>query len=805
MSSLYAFGQLAKALETSVGHEDPEVRARAASRAQRWKETLEGMLEGRIKIGSRSPIKGMPVWVTPEVEYGGFATGNAAAGGNVTNEEKVLAERIVAPQEEDDEDDTPPSKPKKRIRSRIFSHYVSDDGLKELYDMLDTGAYKVDLPEDAALLSVAWLLRKGDTEAAINVLETIMPFASTLKFAPTPGRPADHCVPIGFAWRITVDEAKKALAKTRSNPEVDVMKASLNVWNPLSDRFVALWYARINEQGWVDFDFDDDFGVAATRLLGEYDLATAQYKLPSKRGRNLLRLVVATRDAAMTGTISATAARLVRDTVKAMVEKRGAPGSTALTELRTWQRYVGAIPQSPLLAKIASERLDDLNGDEGIIDPMLVNGPITPLEAVTYNVPVGTDMPSAVRRVLQRAYAAPLSDVLERGSVPSAEVYASLLPKEVCRLVAQSYTDDSLNRLMAASYAAFSNRRSLLLFDYAHQVRITELPWVAAMDKYRVRSTSGPSAAEKAQKDVLVDAAQAVITHWPGTITPNPLISQMGYLARSAGMDTPLVEELAADIFMGDFTAKYDRAALLAATMLENTIYAKYYNIDKDTIQTLKAINSASGDEQPGVDDLGIHNMTPTLPLNPVESLEELCRKRLGITTLPTSYRARVVPNGQIIEQAQILTTHNLATFVELGTTAQWPALALAAWNTCTRLLRGAAHQPRPLRAIKNAAYAWRQTLFYVAKAEKTDGGAVKQFIDVARGMAGTYPSVTRSGAPIRVPRVDGVLHGLEDVANGGRFDAQGRSARGRRFNGWSQGPHWIFKSGQLGSKRWKE
>ena len=54
--------------------------------------------------------------------------------------------------------------------------------------------------------------------------------------------------------------------------------------------------------------------------------------------------------------------------------------------------------------------------------------------------------------------------------------------------------DPSLRLLYGAVYAAFRRRRSLLLLDLAHQVRLEELPWVRAIEGLR-RAGSDATAA----------------------------------------------------------------------------------------------------------------------------------------------------------------------------------------------------------------------------------------------------------------------------------------------------------------------
>ena len=69
----YPIGQLLKALK-STG-------AQAQKHIEQWQQVLTGVLDGSLQIGSRTPLKDTPVWVTLEVVHGGFATGSFAASG----------------------------------------------------------------------------------------------------------------------------------------------------------------------------------------------------------------------------------------------------------------------------------------------------------------------------------------------------------------------------------------------------------------------------------------------------------------------------------------------------------------------------------------------------------------------------------------------------------------------------------------------------------------------------------------------------------------------------------------------------
>ena len=82
----YVFGQLSSAFRTASTNKDPAVRKRAEQRVQQWTQLLDNAADGKLSVGSRTPVAGLPAWVTLEVLRGGFATGGAVAGGYAGNE-----------------------------------------------------------------------------------------------------------------------------------------------------------------------------------------------------------------------------------------------------------------------------------------------------------------------------------------------------------------------------------------------------------------------------------------------------------------------------------------------------------------------------------------------------------------------------------------------------------------------------------------------------------------------------------------------------------------------------------------------
>jgi hypothetical protein len=91
-------------------------------------------------------------------------------------------------------------------------------------------------------------------------------------------------------------------------------------------------------------------------------------------------------------------------------------------------------------------------------------------------------------------------------------------------------------------------------------------------------------------------------------------------------------------------------------------------------------------------------------------------------------------------------------------------------------------NNPRPLGTIKDAAYAWRQTLLYLALTSHEDQAA---FVAWAREQVRAQPAHTTE-------RLDPVVAGLAHVLAGGTFDADGVAGDAWRFFGWAVGGHWM-------------
>ncbi|WP_327316457.1 hypothetical protein [Streptomyces sp. NBC_01235] len=749
----YASGQLAKALRTARTHDDPDTRHRAAERQRAWRSVLAGMTNGLLTIGSRTPVKGLPAWVTPEVLRGGFATGEPSAGGPLTEYEAEAARRAGVP----------------RDRRALFAYWLSEDGLGELYELLDSGRYEVAVPEEAALLTVAWLARAGETDAALGLVEELAPFAGRLRFAPRPtGRPAPDADTV---HRRTVAEAGQSLARRRTSTAVETQREALAVWQPFGDELLAHWletadagqparvWTRVPDEAWHEH---------GAELLRRYRDLARRHTLCAKHLKpkeNLAILRGALEETVAGRELDARRLGLLRHAVTSMVRRRGLPGSPELLALRREQAAQAALPSHRALAQLVLRRLAGLDQQAGVAEVAPLVAPVGAEEARETGLPVGAAVPAGVRRPVEAALSAPLGTLVERGIVPSAEVLAELVPQLVAVTTAQAYSDPALRTLAAAHHRAFAGRRSLLLLSLQRQVRAEELPWVRAVAGQRTHTEAGEVSAL-----ALRQLGELAVQAFPGTLLPNPLIRELSVLARQAELGAPLVEELAADIFMGTFTPKFLAAARIAAELLGGgSLYERYYGIDYRAVRNLAIVETGEA-------------LTRSYGARTSPGFAKLCTERAGNASSRWQHGyGSPAANGKVIEQAQILTTHNLATLVHrvgIAPAAGWEDLARRCFVTVCRLTTRVQANPRPLSTIKDVAYAWRQLLFHLSLCTPDERTRTLAWLPEELGRHPAH--VTGRLAP--------ALTGLHQVIEGGRPD----EGAGRLLLGWTTDDHWL-------------
>ena len=759
----YAVGRLQRALETAASDPDLDVRERARIEIDKWRAVIDGMAEGRLSIGSRVPVADTPAWVTLEVAHGGFATGRYLAEGAMLAHELDALERLG------------PAPDERSERERLNLHYLSDAGQMELLSAIERDAYRVQVPEEGALMVVAWLVQAGHGIEALELVEAIRGLMHRLRFYPAleaEASPAGACVRVA-----TSGEVLAKLRAATTPMQLVRMNATLGVWGPLFDRLVALWLTTVEGEapgldaegrltgGWPARRLPSDWIDRRDAWLADYRAALQDHGAFGKHHRaksNFSRL----RDALErcptdTAPLSGRDVGFVRLALASTLRRQGAIGSEQRTRLRVSQAADAARPLFAAIAQVVADRLAPLPADAGVTALELLCQPIT--EGESRYVPVGAEVPAHIAQKVERALEAPIAELIERGVIGSAESLALVLPQITASIAAAGIGDRQARALYAKIYAAFRRRRSLLLLNLDHQVQIDELPWVRALAP--ARSESGD--AELQARHTLEEVAETALSAFAHTILPNRLVREMSGLAKQAKLELPLVEEVAADIFMGTFTTKWVRAAQATCAALRHSLYARYYDL-------------------PGRYDPAFASEETRWGKTTAPGFAALCRDRAREAQVGKG--SLVAQNGTVLEQSQILTSHNLVVVAEgLDLT---PRLA----ERAPELVRGifafvrkrhaqvAPHWKARLQMVKNTAYAWRQAIYFLSLTDEATQRAL----------------VTAFAREVEGSRLSPVAQGTLRIVDGARFDERGLVAgdeRARRFLGWSVGPHWILEA----------
>ncbi|MBW6437424.1 hypothetical protein KZ829_27195 [Actinoplanes hulinensis] len=772
----YAFGLLQRALDTAVHSADPQVRARARDKVARWEQVIAGLASGHLTVGSRTPVADTPTWVTLEVAHGGFATGRYLAESPLRDDEM---ERLRS---------LPAGAPGSTDRERLNLWYLGDEGQTVLLHALRTEQYRIGVPEESALLVVAWLLDQGQGVQALDLVAELRPLMHRLRFTP---RLTANAAPSGAAVRLeSVGTVAAAIRRTRVPAQLAAMRETVQVWHPLYDRLVALWCDTVNGDlpsladvagkadarvvgGWPCQMWPADWAERRGAWLADVEAAAREHRDTTAHRHakgNFARLHQALERCPVDSrALSGREVGWIRRALANTITRHGAPGSETRAALRSTQAAIVAHPTYATLAQVLAGRLDRYAPDGGLpaIDP--IAGDVADGEAP--DVPAGSPIPHHLIAKTMRALEAPISDLVTRGVITSGEVLARVLPQITSQLLAANLADPALAAVYAHTYAAFRRRRSLLLLNLQHQVQFDELPWTGVLTPLRIDRDQATRAARQTLRQVTLLA----FTAFPHAILPNPLVREIGALTTQAGLRIPLVEEVAADIFMGTFTTKWRDAAEIASRALAGTLYARYYDLPEAAFWS---------QQRPGA------TLVRRWGKQTAADFAALCTERAKEAQTAGGGNW-VAGNGTVLEQSQILTTHNLTTLIEaldLGEQARQLAPDLAErildW-VVRRQARPCPDHHAALQVIKNTAYAWRQAMFFLSLCdEQTQRAAVTRLQE----------HVTRAGIRDRfAPAVDGLAH----VVVGGRFTSHGTvdGHDARRFLGWTVGPHWCMPS----------
>lgn len=777
----YAAFQLAKAFETSEQHHEEATRERAKQKVAKWLDVFNGIVSGSFRVGSRTPLGGMPAWATPEVVTGGFVTGTLMAGGPLQEHERALAFRLGLSTNDD--------------RLALNRYFLTDEGLHELQTRLSQGTYEVHVPEEGALLIVAWLVGNGYLDAARDLIAEIGPFFSQLRFYPEPiERPRRFDSHRVFVQN--VGETIERLQEIKPNQAILKQKETIEVWIPLYDEVVALFLETVegdppnlaartdgtperNELGrseiiggWPCRVFPADWAERAAGLVERFEQSRQQHVAsarPVHRKSSLAQIMPYLKTCvSQPELLTGRDVGRIRQLLARYVAKRGPPKSTACSMARERQVSQASTPLFHLVAEIVVQRLTAYGRNEGVDDLTPVTSEISEEEAALRNLTAGSELPAPIVRKVERCRRETVEALVDQGLIPSGEVLAKVLPQVTAELQATSIADPVLRQVHAAVYRAFRRRRSLLLLNLQSQVKIEELPWVAAIEPFR----SELSAARDLARQGLSEVVRLALIAFPHAILPNKLLQELRTLAKTAELEIPIIDELATDIFMGKFSDKYTFAAKQAAEVMQGTLYQRYFGIAYDEILQIPL-----EEQQPS----RLWSWR-----SPAKRLADVCCVRAGVAY--TGYDP--AGNGMIIEQQQIVTTQNLATlYFGLGLAdSVGPQLVDMAKSCfewiCRRQQANASDWHARLIMVKNTAYAWRQMLFFLSFASAPE---VAAFIAWANEHFWAQPQEFQARF---LPAFTGLVVGSQGVD----LDSNEARQRGaRRFLGWSKSRHWLL------------
>ncbi|MDR1137970.1 MAG: hypothetical protein LBK91_06570 [Synergistaceae bacterium] len=700
----YARNELRKALRLRNRRKDADSIARAEKRIALWNAVVEGIGNG-VRETSSPMAEKYPFWVTRKARMNGSATGWAAADVPFSDEERERL-AVLAPYAH-------------ASRESLFAALLSDSGLAWLRETLASREYKIEYPEDAALFVIAWLLENGQTDEALSLVKEIAPYAHILRFLP---KSADRAVRAAeLVHRFSSNEVRAELGRESyfADCNIDMRREALSVWIPYMDRLVAHWLALFdgNTDGAPRVPPDLPFGWldGAKALADQYETLKERRPFCSKyhnSKENLQILLSATRDFLQNGPSASNLSR-VGHVVRCYVKAHGAPGDARHAKTREEQSRTASMPGYELIALALALRLPQT--DEGIENVGEFLDPISGAElggAAAQCAPY--EIPESIRKVVRKATAAPLPELIRQGIVPSPDMLELFVPQVKSMEVFRSYADENIALLVAETHKAFS-RRPMPSYTQPPKGEYNDLPWVKSLRRER-RGEYGVAAALR--------LAGYSIDFFPGVILPNTLIGHLVDLYDMSGGKPPFITYSSRNIFIVGFTPKFCEAVLAAANLLHGSLYEKYYGLDYAALKEHTSDSLSASTDLTAMFERTLRECATDMTATFEPAVQEYMMK-LETVFEPYSWYGdnklwiHIRLYEMSVELAHIYTAHNLAALVAEGvkTEHSYEELAFMACEYSLRLLKKSLGPNARViwRLTKNAAYAWRQSLFFIS------------------------------------------------------------------------------------------
>lgn len=730
----YPLTQLSKSLASS-----PKRKLGSLSKKpDQWQQVIEGMLTGKLDVGSRQPIDDTPVWATPEVVTGGFVTGSLLAGGDLTNYEKQLVNELGYQQENQ--------------RAFLNAYHLSDEGIASLTKLLESKQYRIDVPEEGALLIVAWLIKQGYHKESTKLINEITPYFEKLRFFPT--KTEKQRKVSNEVYLQSVGQTIDGLQEISPNKDIIQQKSTVNVWNPFYDKMVSHLLDLFSQKEPIANNFrppNSDWIRTGLELAKELESLKKKYNISNrfiKNGSQFSKLLEVLINLANNKDDQIPHNYLCQ-ALSRYINKHGVPETAEHSRVRQQQQLAVSGGLYSDIATIVIQRLKKLPQQEGINHYESFCQSITEKEAGT-TVALGSNVPRNIVKKVGRSQINSIDNLVKQKYITSGDGIAIVLPQITSELEAASFEDKDLRNLYSSIYQAFRKRRSLLLLNYQSQVKLEEIPWISMIEGFKIEDKRLVGVSKQTLEDIICLA----IKNFPHTIIPNKLLQEIRVLIESSKIECPLVDEVAADIFMGGFSPKFSYSAHIAGLLLKESLYSRYYGIDYGKVIN----NSLSFSERDA------------------KKFSDYCSQLAG----DKSDGCSVASNGLKIEQQQIVTTQNLAALfyaLDLKVLLEDELIDLPKacfkW-VCHRQQIPLDNYHARLVMMKNTAYAWRQMVFY---ASHLDGKELSTFLDW------TVEYFDQQQDRF-ITRFQTVINGFSEAVKGKNTSSESR------FLGWTVGEH---------------
>ncbi|CUG87091.1 Hypothetical protein, putative, partial [Bodo saltans] len=489
--------------------------------------------------GSRRPTK-HPEFLSLDVLGGGFASGELAA---------------VIKTDED-----------KRLQASLLT---SRSGFGAMQALLTSGNYQVELPENGAMLVVAWLLEEGRTSEARELLAQLAPYMDEVKFVPTvvasPPPLAPTTASLGTVERARKQlahaeargAAKQALQQPRNDVNAELMdlqaqavallvqtlgpgelpRQGATVRNviPESCAFPFLLSLTSNSRR--------DATSITTKLEQLLQNATASNRHRRQTSATnallcALREVSKGENAVSSDSLKIVTVR-IRVIMASVLSRRGAWGSEKYEQHMRNVAISVQGDQRHIAARVVMARLGARQDFETLtaveVERALEAMSIDDAQRVVHSDSRILSLPrlkSCHRKAVKGAMEGTLEELLNYRVVKSGEEVGTVAHVLVSRFKSTQFTDVRLSRLYAEIATAFSRRRSLLLISgpgaLQHQVRMTELPWIVPLLSEISKTRATQKLAQ--QPPELSFARELLVQYWkhfPVTLMPNKLTSAL--------------------------------------------------------------------------------------------------------------------------------------------------------------------------------------------------------------------------------------------------------------------------------------